>query len=528
MARRTPRHFQGGHAMEQAAVRLNNITKRFGKLAANDDVTIEVRRGEIHAIVGENGAGKSTLMNVVYGLVWPDEGSISINGVERSIRCPSDAINLGIGMVHQHMMQVGSYSVLENIILGREPRTKWGSTDRKCARAAIAQLSSGFGLNVDMDQRVCDLPVGLRQRVEIVKLLYRGADIIVLDEPTAVLSPQGTEELLAVMRNLRSQGKTILFISHKLPEVLSVADRISVMRKGKLVATVESGAATEEKLVELMIGHWPARTSGSARSAAGQGVLGVEGLCVSEPGSASGLRNVHLQVRAGEIVAIAGVEGNGQRELAGAIIGIARPTKGRMFLDGQEITHLPVRARRERGMAFVPEDRVDLGLVLNATVTENAILGPAYRTSPVSKGWIMNWSAADSAARRIIDRYRVKMSGPARTSVMGSLSGGNMQKLLVGRELAGDVKCMVICQPTRGLDIGAKAGIYDALFAMRDAGCAILAVSTDLDEIFEIADRVVVMYKGEIAADLARADSSPEEVGLYMTGVRSDRVGPGF
>ena len=514
--------------MEQAAVRLSNITKRFGRFAANDDVSLEVRKGEIHAIVGENGAGKSTLMNVVYGLVKPDEGSLSINGVQRSIRRPSDAINLGIGMVHQHMMQVGSYSVLDNIILGREPRAKWGLTDRKRARAAVNRLSSGFELNVDMDQRVCDLPVGLRQRVEIVKLLYRGADTIVLDEPTAVLSPQGTEELLAVMRNLRSQGKTILFISHKLPEVLSVADRISVMRKGKLVATVESKATTEEQLVELMIGRSPAKTSGRARPTTGQVVLEVERLYVHEPGSASGLRNACLQVRAGEIVAIAGVEGNGQRELASALIGIANPDRGRIVLNGQEITHLPVRARRELGMAFVPEDRVDLGLVLNATVTENAVLGPAYRRSPVSSGWMMNWSAADSAARQIVERYQVKMSGPARTSAMGSLSGGNMQKLLVGRELAGDVKCLVICQPTRGLDIGAKAGIYDAVFAMRDAGCAVLTVSTDLDEIFEIADRIMVMYKGGLVADLPRSSSSPEEVGLYMTGVRSDGVGTGF
>ncbi|MDD4337376.1 MAG: ABC transporter ATP-binding protein [Firmicutes bacterium] len=502
----------------ESAIRLDHITKRFASTVACNDVTLEINSGEIHAVVGENGAGKSTLMNVVYGLAPPDEGEIWIHGSRAQIRQPSDAIELGIGMVHQHMMQVPSYSVVDNVILGREPRTRLGLTDRPQASAEIEHLTEKFGVSVSLDQRVCDLPIGLRQRVEIVKLLYRGADIMILDEPTAILSPQGIEDLLDVMRNLRDEGKTIIFISHKLPEVLAVSDRVSVMRKGRLVATVKTDETTQEDLVELMMGTSPPRLAEERDSEIGGAVLEVEKMSACEPESNIGLFDASFQVGEGEIVAVAGVEGNGQRELASAIVGLMKPSSGNVRLAGDDITHLPVGLRRKMGMAFVPEDRVNLGLVLDASITDNAILGVSYQEEPVSSGGLIDWKAADAFAEQIVRKFRVKSPDRPGVATVQALSGGNMQKTLIGRELSHQLKCLVVCQPTQGLDIGAKQVIYEAMLAQRDEGCAILLISTDLEEIFDIADRVLVIYKGRIVADLNCDETTVEEVGLYMTG----------
>ncbi|HHY63366.1 MAG TPA: ABC transporter ATP-binding protein [Firmicutes bacterium] len=502
----------------ESAIRLDHITKRFGSTVACADVTLEINRGEIHAVVGENGAGKSTLMNVLYGLVHPDEGEIWIHGSRADIRQPLDAIEIGIGMVHQHMMQVSSYSVVDNIILGCEPRTRLGLTDRSQALAEIEHLTEKFGISVSLDQPVCDLPIGLRQRVEIVKLLYRGADIMILDEPTAILSPQGIEELLDVMRNLREEGKTIIFISHKLPEVLAVSDRVSVMRKGRLVGTVEAAETTQEDLVELMMGTSPPRLAKERESAIGEAVLEVKKMSACELGGNIGIFDASFRVRKGEILAIAGVEGNGQRELASAIVGLMKPSSGTVVLMGEDITHLPVGQRRKLGMAFVPEDRVNLGLVIDASITDNAILGRTYQEEPVSAGGLIDWKAADAFAEEIISEFRVKSPDRPGVATVEALSGGNMQKVLVGRELSHELRCLVICQPTQGLDVGAKQIIYEALFAKRDEGCGILLISSDLEEIFDIADRVLVIYKGRLVADLDCDETTIEEVGLYMTG----------
>lgn len=501
----------------ERTIELRGITKRFGSVTANNNINLTIRRGEVHALVGENGAGKSTLMNIIYGVVRPDEGSILVDGQEVDIRRSSDAIELGIGMVHQHMMQVPSYSILENVILGDEPRTKWGSIDRKIAEKRITDLSSRFGLEADLDTKVCDLPVGLKQRLEIIKLLYRGAEIIILDEPTAALSPQGTEELLDVIRDLKNEGKTIIFISHKLPEVLAISDRITVMRKGCVEATIDGKSAKEDDLVSLMIGHLPTDLS-PERSNPGEVILDVKDLSVVGVDGSTSVKNACLQLHAGEIVALAGVEGNGQRELTGALIGVSPIKGGAISMCGRDITGLTVLERRQLGMAFVPEDRIESGLAISASISENAVFGLPYRKAPVARGKLIDWQAASDFADELTRKYRIKIGGPSRTTPVATLSGGNMQKLLVGRELSGNARCLVISQPTRGLDIGAKRFIYDAMFEKKHSECAVLVVSTDLDEIFEIADRILVMYKGRLVGDLLRDGTTPHEVGLYMTG----------
>lgn len=505
----------------QYAIEARRVTKRFGEITANCGVDLRVHRGEIHAIVGENGAGKSTLMNILYGLVQPDEGIIYVNGRQADIRRPADALRLGVGMVHQHMMQVPSYSVVENVILGAEPRTRWGTTDLKRGEAKIKELSARFGLHVDPWLNVRDLPVGLKQRVEILKLLYRGAEIIILDEPTAALSPQGTEELLQAMRSLNQQGKTILFISHKLPEVLAVSDHITVMRRGQVVAELASGEADEADLVRLMIGD--VALDERPRPETGRGgdvVLAAQNLRVRERGGREAVKGASFQLRAGEIAAVAGVEGNGQSELASALIGFLPVEAGRVWLRGQDVTQLPILQRREMGMAFVPEDRIEAGFAVKASICENAVLGLHYRRKPVSRGWLVDWKAAEAFTTGLAERYGIRLPGSPRSTPVASLSGGNMQKLLLARELAEDSPCLIVAQPTRGMDIGARQFVHEALFARRQAGAAILVISTDLDEVFELADRILVMYKGEIVADLARDETSPSEVGLYMTGAK--------
>lgn len=501
------------------AVEMQGITKRFGSTVANSDVHLKIRRGEIHAVVGENGAGKSTLMNILYGLIRPDKGIILVNGVRADIRCPSHAMRYGIGMVHQHMMQVPSYSILEDIILGKEPRTWWGALDRRKAEERIRQLSARFGLHADVRTKVRSLSLGIKQRLEIVKLLYRGAEIIILDEPTATLSPQGTEELLEVLRDLNREGKTILFISHKLPEVLAVAHTITVMRKGVAVATLSAASTREEDLVKLMIGDLPVATR-QGPTVTGKVVLRVDRLSVRGADGSESVKSVSFGVRAGEIVAIAGVEGNGQSELAACLIGNLPASSGTIHLDGTDITQLPISARRDLGVAFVPEDRIESGLALPASVTENAVLGVHYRRRPISNRWLVNWNAASAFAGGMAKQYKIALPGPPARVPALNLSGGNMQKLLIGREFTSDSKCLVICQPTRGLDVGAKTFVYDALLAKARSGCAVLVISTDLDEVFEIADRILVMYKGELVASLPRHGATPHEVGLYMTGAR--------
>lgn len=509
------------------AVEMIGLTKRYGALLANDHVDLRVRKGTVHAVVGENGAGKTTLMNMLYGLVRPDEGEICVDGQKAVFYRPHDAMKLGIGMVHQHFMQVQSFSILENVMLGKEPRTRWSTIDRRAARIAIGELSQRFGLEADLDTPIRDLPVGMRQRVEIIKLLYRGARIIIMDEPTANLSPQGTDELLEELRKLNREGKTILFISHKLPEVLDISDAITVLRKGRAVADLDARSATESQLVDLIIG----RHDGSAdrqptarRAAPQKTVLQAEGLCVAGPENAA-VRNVSFDVRGGEIVAVAGVEGNGQSELSAALLGLIPLQSGAVRLHGVDCTRMSVMERRRLGMAFVPEDRSGEGLALEASICENAILGVHYKYRPIGRGAFIDWRRAAGFSSGLANDYAIKTPGHPRLTPASSLSGGNMQKLLIGRELAADTDCLVVVQPTQGLDIGAKKAVYDVMFRKRDAGCAILVVSTDLDEVFEIADRILVMYKGEVAAELTRDETTPQEVGLYMTGLRGPLSG---
>nr|PZN70018.1 MAG: ABC transporter ATP-binding protein [Bacillota bacterium] len=484
-----------------------------GGVVANDGVSLEVEPGTIHAVVGENGAGKSTLMNLLYGLERPTAGEIRIRGEVVHLRSPHDAIARGVGMVHQHFMLFPSLTVTENVVLGREPG-RFGRFDRRAAAQKVAALAEQYRLPIDPLARVGDLPVGLQQRVEILKTLYRGAEIIILDEPTAVLTPQESDELLNVMRHLKAQGKTILFISHKLAEVLAVADRITVMRGGRVVAERKPGETNLEELATLMVGRLPAPPA-VPRRAPGEPVLQVEDLQVRGPRGDLAVRGVSFAVRRGEIVGIAGVAGNGQSELVAAITGLLPAAAGRILLDGREITHLSVRQRREAGMAHVPEDRYRWGSARDASVADTAAMGPHYRP-PLSRRGLIDRSAWRRRAEAILAEYRVQAAGLWVRA--GALSGGNLQKLVVGRELSGDAHCLVVAEPSRGVDVAAAAFIHEQLLARRERGDAILLVSADLSELMALSDRILVMFKGRIVGEVGREEATERQIGLWMAG----------
>jgi general nucleoside transport system ATP-binding protein len=495
------------------ALELRHITKRFGSLVANDAIDFELRRGEIHALLGENGAGKSTLMNVLYGLHQPDEGEILLGGEPVVIDSPRRAIGLRIGMVHQHFMLVPVMTVAENLVLGSEPH-KGPLLDYAAAAARTRELSRQFGLAVDPDARVEDLGVGAQQRVEILRALFRGARVLVLDEPTAVLTAQEAQDLFGVLRALKAEGTSIVFISHKLNEVLDVADRITVLRRGKKIDTVPAEGATERSLARLMVGRDVLLRVEKSAAAAGEPRLEVRDLSVRDDRGLPAVRGVSLAVRAGEIVGLAGVDANGQSELIEAIVGLRRPDAGQILLGGRDVTARGPRETLDAGVSHIAEDRHRRGLVLEFDLAENLCLRD-YRSPAMSRlGWLSPARMA-AQARRLLKEFDVR-GGEAETRA-ASLSGGNQQKVVIARELSADPEVLIAAQPTRGLDVGAIEFVHRRLVAERDAGKAVLLVSLELEEVRSLSDRVLVMYEGEIVAELP-PDASEEDFGVAMTG----------
>jgi general nucleoside transport system ATP-binding protein len=498
------------------AIECRGITRRYAGVVANDQVDLQVAEGEIHALVGENGAGKSTLMKMVYGLEQPDEGEILVRGEPQQIDSPRKAIELRIGMVHQHFMLVDNFTVAENIVLGSEPH-RGVRLDMDEAERRVAELASGFGTPLDPHVRVEDIGVGQQQRVEILKLLYRGADILILDEPTAVLVPQEVEELFANMRQLKDQGHTIIFIAHSLDEVLQVADRITVLRDGKVIGTVDAADTTTEQVAEMMVGRPVLLRRVEGKATPGEPMLQVKDLRVVVGGKEQ-VAGLDLDVRHSEIYGLAGVEGNGQAELVEALVGLRRPDTGRVYLGDDELTNADVRTRREHGVAYIPEDRQARGMVLQMLVTENSILGQQER-QPFSRRGLLDFKAIRSWAVDLIRNFRVK--APSVAAPAYALSGGNQQKLVLGREFASKPKLLIAAHPTRGLDIGATEFVWQELVTARDAGVAVLLISSNLEEILALADRVGVIHDGRIVAQFAGSEATMSELGLYMTGARS-------
>jgi ABC-type uncharacterized transport system ATPase subunit len=501
------------------ALEMRGITKRYPGVLANDHVDLEVRRGEIHALLGENGAGKTTLMNILYGLATPDEGTIRLQGKEVTIRSPSDAIAQGISMVHQHFMLVPVLTVAENILLGEEPMSNPIFLDRKGAHTRIRELGRFFGAEIDPDMRVGSLSVGWQQRVEILKALYRNADVLVLDEPTAVLTPQETTEIFTVLRRLTAEGTSIIFISHKLYEVVEIADRITVIRRGKVVGQRLPSETNEDDLAELMVGREVQLTVDRGESHPTTPTLTIEGLQAKDDRGHEVVHRVSLEVRAGEIFGIAGVAGNGQDELVESLIGLRKPSAGSVHLAGRNVTGTGSREMHALGVGFVPADRQRYGLVLSFPLTDNAVLTDYYHP-PYSSGLVRKDEAIRRHADEVIAEFDVRT--PSATVRASTLSGGNQQKIIVGREFDRDLVLLVLDQPTRGLDVGSIEFIHRQAIAKRNAGTAILLVSAELDEVLELSDRIGVMYRGRIVAVLDGRTATREEVGLLMaTGGRA-------
>ncbi|MCM2421215.1 ABC transporter ATP-binding protein [Streptomyces sp. RKAG293] len=503
------------------AVELRGITKRFPGVVANRDIDITVLRGTVHALVGENGAGKSTLMKILYGMQRPDEGTITLDGEKADLHTPADAIRLGIGMVHQHFMLADNLTVLENIVLGAEQLHGIGGK----ARAKIMELSDAYGLGVRPDLLVEDLGVADRQRVEILKVLYRGARTLILDEPTAVLVPQEVEALFANLRGLKSEGLTIIFISHKLGEVLSVADAITVIRRGTTVGDADPKSVTVKQLAELMVGSELPSPETRESTVTSEVLLEVKGLKLAavdaEGVERTVLGDVGLTIHKGEVLGIAGVEGNGQAELVEAIMGMRTPDAGVITLDGADISTAPTRKRREDGIGYIPEDRHRHGLLLEGTLWENRILGHVTE-KPNSRGALLDLTAARRDTERIVKEYDVRTPGIEVTAA--SLSGGNQQKLIVGREMSHLPKLLIAAHPTRGVDVGAQAQIWDQIRQARREGLAVLLISADLDELIGLSDTLRVMYRGRLVADADPATITPEELGSAMTGAASGHL----
>jgi general nucleoside transport system ATP-binding protein len=497
------------------ALELRGITKRFGPVVANDGIDFDLRRGEVHALLGENGAGKSTLMSILYGLYHPDAGEIRVDGEPVRVDSPARAIELGIGMVHQHFMLVPVMTVTENIVLGGEPRRRGGLLDVREGARRVRELSERYGLAVDPDAVIEDVTVGAQQRVEILKTLYRDARILVLDEPTAVLTAQETAELFEVLRALKADGVSIVFISHKLGEVLAIADRVTVLRRGERIDTVPVEGATEQSLARLMVGRDVLLRVEKSDSRPRAPTLEVEDLEVADDRGLQAVRGVSLTVREGEIVALAGVDGNGQRELVEAIAGLRDVEPGgRIRVGGKDVCGRGVRASSDAGIAHIPEDRQRRGLVLDFTLAENLGLRE-YRLPPMSRGWWLNIRAMQTRARTLLREYDVR-GGSAGTLAL-ALSGGNQQKVCVAREIASNPKLLIAHQPTRGLDVGAIEFVHRRLVAERDEGRGILLVSLEFEEVRSLADRILVIYEGAIVGEFP-PDASEEELGVAMTG----------
>ncbi len=505
------------------AIEMLHITKKFPGIIANDDITLQLKKGEIHALLGENGAGKSTLMSVLFGLYQAEEGIIKKDGVEVKINDPNDANDLGIGMVHQHFKLVECFSVLDNIILGVEP-TKNGFLQKKEAREKVLALSEKYGLQVDPDAIIEDITVGMQQRTEILKMLYRDNEILIFDEPTAVLTPQEIDELMQIMRNLAAEGKSILFISHKLAEIMAVADRCTVLRKGKYIGTVETKNTTMEQLSAMMVGRNVNFHVDKQPSHPGEVILDVEHMTVaSKVHKKDAVKDVSFKVRAGEIVCIAGIDGNGQTELVYGLSGLEPLKSGKLLFKGQDITKASIRKRSTSGMSHIPEDRHKHGLVLDYPLEYNLILQRYFEREFTSAAGFLKRKPIREYANRLIEEYDVR-SGQGAITPARSMSGGNQQKAIIAREIDKNPDLLLAVQPTRGLDVGAIESVHKQLVAQRDAGKAVLLVSLELDEVMDVPDRILVMYEGEIVGELDPKKTTQEELGLYMAGAKRDEV----
>jgi len=495
---------------------LRGITKRFGSLVANDDINLVVESGEIHSLLGENGAGKSTLMNVLYGLYQADGGQILLGDKVQAFKGPGDAMAAGIGMVHQHFMLIPVFTVAENVVLGNEPNNRIGALDLNEARKRVTEISDRFGFNVDPDALVQDLPVGVQQRVEIIKALSRNAKVLVLDEPTAVLTPQETDELMQIMRDLAKAGTSIIFITHKLREVQAVADKITVIRQGKVVGQAKP-SSTASELASMMVGREVDLQVDKKNLSAGEVILAVENLSVLDDRDQRAVDGVSFEVRAGEVLAIAGVQGNGQTELAEALLGL-RPMvrgSGEVKLAGSALNGLSVRKHLEAGIGYVPEDRKKDGLVSEFSISENFMLNGSFG-KPFASGVNIDFATRDEISEKLIAEFDVRTQSAS--TPVGKLSGGNQQKVVVARELSRDVKLLIAAQPTRGVDVGSIEFIHERIVAERDSGRAVILISTELDEVLALADRIAVMYRGRIVG-IVDAKTSREQLGKMMAGI---------
>ena len=501
------------------AVELIDISKKYGDYYANKDVTIRLRKGEIHALLGENGAGKSTLMNILFGLVKPDTGVIKVNGETVEIKNPNDATEYGIGMVHQHFRQVECFTVLQNIVLGMEDTGRFGKLDMTKAREKVLALSRKYDFDIDPDAKISDITVGMQQRVEILKMLYRDNNILIFDEPTAVLTPSEIDSLLQLMKNLADSGKSLLFITHKLNEIRAVADRCSVLRKGQYIDTFDVASVTEEEMSEKMVGRKVKLVLDKAPAKIGDNILSVKNLTIaSDKAPKDAVRNVSFNIRQGEIVCIAGIDGNGQSELVYGLTGLMPIKSGRIELCGTDITELSIREKTNTGIGHVPEDRLKHGLVSESTLEENMILQEYYQPKFQKKG-IINYQTAREYTEEKIEEYDIRASRGADT-MAGGMSGGNQQKVVIARELSRNPQLFIASQPIRGLDVGAIESIHTKLLEARDEGRAVLLVSFELSEVMDLSDRILVMFEGEIVAELDPKKTTRQELGLYMSGAR--------
>lgn len=502
-------------------VEMLNIRKEFPGIIANDNITLTLKKGEIHALLGENGAGKSTLMGVLFGMYQPEQGMIKVNGKQVHITNPNVANRLGIGMVHQHFKLVENFTVTENIILGSEPLKSGVVLDIQSAAKRIEELSKYYGLNVDPHAKIEDISVGMQQRVEIMKMLFREADVLIFDEPTAVLTPSEIDELMKIMKNLIKEGKSIIIITHKLKEIKAVADRCTVIRRGKYIGTVDVAQASEASLAEMMVGRHVSFKVDKNESTPGDVVLEIVSLSVKNNRKVMGLKNFSLTVNKGEIVGIAGVEGNGQSELVEAITGLRKAETGKILMNGEDITTLPVRQRIEKGIAHIPEDRQKRGLVLDYSLQSNMVL-EVYKKPPFSKHGLLKFSAMKEYAKNIIEKFDVR-SGEGEVSIARTLSGGNQQKAIIGRELELDPDLLIAVQPTRGLDVGSIEYIHKRLIEHRDKGKAVLLISLELDEVLQLSDRIAAVNNGELIGIVNASETNENEVGLMMAGVSKER-----
>lgn len=505
--------------MSERIIEFKNVSKQFPGVLANDNISLHVNKGEIYAIVGENGAGKSTLMKTMYGLHAPTAGEVYVKGEQIKRFSPSISIKKGIGMVHQHFMLVPSFTIAENIVLGSEPRSKRIFSDKKKAVDIVKELSETYGLEVDPNAKIRDVSVGIQQRVEILKTLYKGADILILDEPTAVLTPQETEELFKVIRRLvRELNKTVIIITHKLNEVLAVSDRVAVMRQGKLVDVVNTKDVSERILAELMVGREVLLEEIDRSEMPGEEFIRVEGITLKNNRGFEALNRVSFKIKSGEILGIAGIEGNGQSELVEAMSGMRKIEEGKLFIKKVDATGFSPKKIRELGVAHIPEDRLVTGLSKLSSITDNILMGNQFKEEFSKNKIHLKRDSIRNYAKKLVKKFDVRAA--SEDVKVGSLSGGNMQKVVIAREFSFDTEILLISQPTRGVDIGAIEFIHDQIMKKRNEGCAILLVSAELDEIFRLSDRIITLYEGEVTGEFKNGDISKNEIGYYMTGNR--------